>query len=56
MKLAVIAVALQRADGEGFADQGGWLGHRGLLDKRGRAIFAQLSRQPMAAIDKVKKP
>ena len=35
------AVALQRADGEGFADQGGLLGHRGMLGKQGWAILAQ---------------
>jgi hypothetical protein len=28
----------------------------GLLDKRGRAIFAQLSIQPMAATSNVKNP
>ncbi|MCY1177432.1 hypothetical protein D9M73_177420 [compost metagenome] len=34
------AVALQRADGEGFANEGGLLGHRrGLLDKRGMSDF-----------------
>ena len=34
------AVALQRADGEGFADEGRLLGHRSLLDKNGDEGFS----------------
>jgi hypothetical protein len=39
--LLIRAVALQRADREGFADEGGLLGHRGMLGKQGWAILAQ---------------
>jgi hypothetical protein len=50
------AVALQRADGESFANEGGLLRHRGLLDKRGRAIFAQLSTSRLTLLCNVKNP
>ncbi|TWC51792.1 hypothetical protein FBY04_11671 [Pseudomonas sp. SJZ080] len=52
------AVALQRADGEGFADEGRLLGHRGMLDKQGRGIFAHIGIPPSTTmcVDKRRQP